>query len=242
VSTDIGGSIADRQRSRASRRAASPNPAGQISPPRQRRPALAALALLLIVGGALVAGLLAVRMDSRVPVLVAAQDIEPGAKITAEDLKVARVASEGLDLIPEEYADEVIGSYATSGITANTLLDERMVSSEDPVPDGRAVVSVPLDGKLAPGRVASGDLVQVVRTSGASGGTEEPEILGTAYVLEVTEPKTDDLGGSQGVTTASLIVLDEAALAIIDAASAGEAGLAILDSGQDPDVELDGAK
>ncbi len=242
VSTDVGGSVADRQRSRASRRAATPNPAGQIAPPRQRRPALAALALLLIVGGALVAGLLAVRMDSRVPVLVAAQDIEPGAMITEEDLKVSRVASEGLDLIPEEFADEVVGSYATSGITANTLLDVRMVSSEDPVPDGRAVVSVPLDGKLAPGRVASGDLVQVVRTSGASGGGEKPEILGTAYVLEVSEPKSDDLGGSQGVTTASLLVLDEAALAIIDAASAGEAGLAILDSGQDPDVPLDGAK
>lgn len=242
MSNDISGSVADRQRSRAGRRVAAPNPAGQIAPPRQRRPALAALALLLIVGGALVAGLLAVRMDSRVPVLVAAQDIEPGAEITEEDLRVSRVASEGLGLIGEEYAEQVIGAYATTGIKANTLLDENMVSSKDPVPDDRAVVSVPLDGKLAPGRITSGDVVQVVRTTGTTGSTgssDKPEIIGTAYVLEVTEPATDELGSSQDVPTASLIVLDEAALDVIDAASAGEAGLAILDSGQDPDVDLE---
>lgn len=242
VSTDIGGSVADRQRSRAGRRAASPTPAGQIAPPRQRRPALAALALLLIVGGALVAGLLAVRMDSRVPVLAAARDIEPGAMITEDDLQVTRVASEGLGLIPEDYADEVIGSYATTRIGANTLLDENIVSSEDPIPDGRAVVSVPLDPKLAPAStVQSGDLVQVVRATSATSSGDKAEVLGTAYVLEVTEPKTDELGGGTEAATASLLVLAEAALAVIDAASADEAGLAILDSGQEPDVELEGA-
>jgi len=241
VSTDISGSVADRQRSRAGRRAASPSPAGQVAPPRQRRPALAALALLLIVGGALVAGLLAVRMDSRVPVLAAKQSIEPGAQITADDLKITRVASEGLGLIGEEYADEVVGSYATTRIDANTLLDENLVSSEDPIPDGRAVVSVPLDGKLAPASIVqSGDLVQVVRATSASGGDDKAEVLGTAYVLEVTQPTTDELGGSTGSATASLLVLDDVALSVIDAASAGEAGLAILASGQDPDIDLEG--
>ena len=242
MSTDISGSVADRQRSRAGRRAASPNPAGQIAPPRQRRPALAALALLLIVGGALVAGLLAVRMDSRVPVLVAKQSIEPGAQITADDLGVVRVASEGLGLIGEEYADDVIGAYATTRIEANTLLDENLVSSEDPIPDGRAIVSVPLDGKLAPvSTVRSGDLVQVVRATSSSGGTEKAEVLGTAYVLEVAEAATDELGGSTTPATASLLVLDDVALSVIDAASAGEAGLAILESGQQPDIPLEGA-
>ena len=35
-------------------------------------------------------------------------------------------------------------------------------------------------------------------------------------------------------------MLDEVALSVIDAASAGEAGFAILDSGLDPDVDLEG--
>lgn len=243
MSTDISGTVADRQRSRAGRRVAGPSPAGQVAPPRQRRPALAALALLLIVGGALVAGLLAVRMDSRVPVLAAKQPIGPGEQITEDDLEVVRVASEGLGLLGEDYADEVIGAYATTAIAANTLLDRNLVSTENPIPDGRAIVSVPLDGKLAPAStVRSGDLVQVVRATSASGAGDEAEVLGTAYVLEVTEPETDELGASTDVPTASLLVLDEAALSVIDAASAGEAGLAILDSGLDPDVDLEGAK
>lgn len=242
MSNDISGSVADRQRSRAGRRAATPNQAGQIAPPRQRRPALAALALLLIVGGALVAGLLAVRMDSRVEVLAAAGPIEPGTQITEADLKVVRVASEGLGLIGEDYADEVVGAYATTRIEENTLLTEDNVSSETPIPEDRAIVSVPLDGKLAPvTTVRSGDLVQVVRATGSS-GTEKAEVLGTAYVLEVTEPETDDLGGSTSEASVSLLVLDEVALPVIDAASAGEAGLAILASGQEPDIDLEGSR
>lgn len=242
MTTDISGTVADRQRSRAGRRAATPNAAGQIAPPRQRRPALAALALLLIVGGALVAGLLAVRMDSRVPVLVATQDIEPGARITADDFGVVRVASEGLGLLPEDLADQVDGAYATRAIPANTLLDQNMVSTDDPVPDGRAIVSVPLDGKLAPATtVQEGDLVQIVRATSATGSSAKAEELGTGYVLAVTEPESDELGGSTQAATASILVLDDAAVAVIDAASNGEAGLAILESGQDPDVELEGA-
>lgn len=243
MSTDISGGVADRQRSRAGRRAATPNAAGQIAPPRQRRPALAALALLLIVGGALVAGLLAVRMDSRVPVLAAAGPIEPGTKISEDDLRVVRVASEGLGLIGEEYADEVVGAYATTRIEESTLLTEANVSSEDPIPEDRAIVSVPLDGKLAPvSTVRSGDLVQVVRATGSNGGVAKAEVLGTAYVLEVTEPQVDELGGSTNEASVSLLVLDDVALSVIDAASAGEAGLAILASGVDLDIALEGPR
>ena len=69
------------------------------SPPRRRRPALAAIAVLLIVGGAALAGLLALRLDSREPVLVMTQDVPVGTKITADMLGTTRVASEGLKLI-----------------------------------------------------------------------------------------------------------------------------------------------
>jgi len=239
VTTDISGTVADRQRTRAGRRAATPGAASQIAPPRQRRPALAALALLLIVGGALVAGLLAVRMDSRVPVLVAARDIEPGAKISADDLRTARVASEGLDLIDEEFAEDVVGTYATTSIPENTLLDQRMLATEDPVPPGRAIVSVPLGGKVAPGRIAEGDVVQVIRTT-ATDASSKPEVIGTGYVLEVSEPSTDELGASAEGPIADLLVLDDAALSVLDAVQSEEVALAITDTGQKPDIPLQG--
>lgn len=237
MTTDISGSIADRQRSRAARATRSTAGPGSVSPPRQRRPALAALALLLIVGGALVAGLLAVRMDSRVPVLVAARDIEAGARITEDDLTTAQVASDGLDLIGEEHADVVVGAYAATTIRANTALDERMVTEEPPIGEDRAVVSVPLIPKVAPAdRIRAGDLVQVWRASGESDGKVQE--IGTAYVLSVSEPETEEFASDQ-VSSAILLVPSEAAGSIIDAASADQAGLAILASGQQPDVPLE---
>ncbi|UMG93304.1 SAF domain-containing protein [Nocardioides sp. TF02-7] len=239
MSTDISGNLADRQRSRAARAAGGPAGRQQVSPPRQRRPALAALALLLIVGGALVAGLLAVRMDSRVPVLVAARDIEAGAEITADDLEVAQVASEGLDLIGEEYADQVVGAYAASSISANTLLDERMVTTEDPIDAEKAVVSVPLDpSRSAAGKVRPGDLVQLWRASKTTGAGSKPQFIGTAYVLSI-ERAEDEEFVSDRVSSAYLLVPAEVSGDVIAAASAGEAGVAIVASGQDPDVELE---
>lgn len=238
MTTDISGNLADRQRSRAARAASGPADRAQVSPPRQRRPALAALALLLIVGGALVAGLLAVRMDSRVPVLVAARDIEAGAEITADDLKTVPVSASDLDLIGEEYADQVVGAFAATSIPANTALDERMVTTKDPIDDSKAVVSVPLDPKLTPAdRVQAGDLVQIVRASSQSGNAR-PEDIGTAYVLSVSAPDTEEFA-SDAVSSAILLVPAEASGAVIAAASAGEAGLAILASGQKPDVALE---
>jgi hypothetical protein len=173
-------------------------------------------------------------------VLVAARDIEPGAQITEEDLRVVHVASEGLDLLPEEYAEEVVGAYAAGAIPANTLLDERMVSTDTPIAEDRAVVSIPLDPTLTPAeKVRAGDLVQVVRAASASGGKAEE--LATAYVLSVTEPASDELG-SQQLASASLLVPAAVVADVIDAASAGEGGLAILASGLEPDVPLEVAE
>src|SRR5687768_16946461 len=54
-------------------------------PKRDRRPALAALAVLLILAGALGSALIAYRSGDRVDVLVASDDILPGQKIDADD-------------------------------------------------------------------------------------------------------------------------------------------------------------
>ena len=55
------------------------------SAPRERRPLLAALAVLLIVGGALLAGLLAMRLDQRAQMLAAKDTIKAGQVIDKED-------------------------------------------------------------------------------------------------------------------------------------------------------------
>lgn len=211
-------------------------------PPRQRRPALAALALLLIVGGALLAGLTAVRMDSRTAVLAASRDIAPGTVITAADLREVSVAADGLDLITAEQADLILTGavYARVPISADSLVDQSMLTRESPVADGRAIVSVPLNPVLTPAAsLDDGDLVEVVRVGGEQ-SNGQPKELTQALVVSVSQPTSGDLGSADGSVT--LLVPDSAAAAVVDASGAGVAGLVLLQRGQPLDVELEVAE
>lgn len=244
-STNAADAVSERQQQRATRKTRQGKVASvgarPPGPPRQRRPALAALALLLIVGGALLAGLLAVRMDSRVSVLVAREDIEPGTRIAQADLATAKVATDTVPTIAEELAPQVIGAYATTTIPANSLVEERMLSADEPVSGDRAVVSVGLTPKLTPSsELLAGDLVQVVRVTGQSARGKVQELT-TALVLTVNERESGDLGG-QSTRSATLLVPAAVAGDVIDASASDLAGLALLERGQDTDVTLEVSK
>ena len=103
---------------------------------------LAALAVLLIVGGAAAAGLLALRADTRVPVLVAARDIATGEQITAEALSTTPVAAEGTLLIPANRLDELVGTYASSGDAFPQALE--LVGHDAVARIAKSVASYPL--------------------------------------------------------------------------------------------------
>lgn len=245
-STNTADTVPDRQRQRAARKLRGGSAAGgsqngrPVSPPKERRPALAALALLLIVGGALAAGLMAVRMDSRQSVLVAREDIAPGTRITRDLLATANVATDNVPTILAEQAPQVIGAYATTTIPANALVEERSLSSDQPVSADRAIVSVPLNPALTPSsELEPGDLVQVVRASGQNTGSGSgAQDLTTGLVLSISTQEGDDLGG-QGTSSASLLVPSQVAAQVIDAAAGDLAGLALLERGQSTDVQLE---
>jgi hypothetical protein len=206
------------------------------APPRQRRPALAAIALLLIVGGALVAGLLAIRMDSRVEVIAVSHTIEPGSQITDGDLVARRIATDNaVSLIGWQYRDRIVGSYAKGTIYRGMLLDQKMLTSKSPVGQGRAIVSVQLNPALAPKELAEGDLVQVVRASSSSTSQENVKDLTQGLVLSVTRPAKDSLGGATSGSV-SLLVPESSAKDVVDASHAQVAGLALLAHGQSVDV------
>src|SRR3954447_23371930 len=86
--------------------------------PRDRRAALSALALLLVVAGALGRALVVYRSGHRVDVLVAAREIKPGQPLSSQDYAVARVASDSGKLIPATDARGFDGSFATVDIPA----------------------------------------------------------------------------------------------------------------------------
>lgn len=225
----------DRQRARTARgvggRAASGG--SRPTPPRRRRPAVALLGVLLIVGGAALAGLLALRMDSRDPVLVLRSDVAAGTEITTDLLGETNVASDSGLLVPSDQLSSVVGTYAKVPLAQGQLLDTSMLVTSNPLADGDvAEVGVPLVEGRVPDGLDSGDLVRVVRI-GEGGTAGEP----LAIALVISGPTQESGGGVLGggssdeAAAARLLVPLDVADAVVDAAGNNRIGMSLVDRG-----------
>lgn len=148
------------------------------SAPRERRPLLAALAVLLIVGGALLAGLLANQMDQRVQVLAAGDTIRAGEVITKEDLMSASVSSDLRTLIRADQIDQVVGRTARVEVSKGQLLDTSQIATT-PMPGGdKQVVGISVaSGRFPAGGLGSGDVVNVVDVGTQSVSVDDAQVL-----------------------------------------------------------------
>jgi hypothetical protein len=176
---------------------------------RERRPALAALAVLLILGGALASGLIALRSGERSDYLLLRSDIQPGDRIEATDLGVARIAGTGAAAIPADQRNTVIGQYARTRLFERTLLTFDMLTARPAVPDGAAVVGVVLTPERRPaGNLARGDIVSVytVPRPDEPGG-DASQLLSAVEVVEVSNVST---GGGSAVALSLLVPQDRA--------------------------------
>ena len=148
------------------------------SAPRERRPLLAAPAVLLIVGGALLAGLLANQMDQRVQVLAAGDTIRAGEVITKEDLMSASVSSDLRTLIRADQIDQVVGRTARVEVSKGQLLDTSQIATT-PMPGGdKQVVGISVaSGRFPAGGLGSGDVVNVVDVGTQSVSVDDAQVL-----------------------------------------------------------------
>jgi Flp pilus assembly protein CpaB len=185
--------------------------------------------VLLIVLGAAVAGLLALRIDDRVPVLVARHQISTGQRITAADLSVARLAAEGVATIPADEVDQVVGRYARQEIAPGRLVDTGMLNTSGLLTDGQAAVGIALQtGRFPAGGLETGDIVQVVRSVDG-----DAKVIATqAVVGSVRDPSAGAFGSNGNNTTAvTVIVSDRLSPAVAAAAMADQVSLVLLRRG-----------
>ncbi len=212
------------------------------SPPKRRRPALTALAVLLIVGGAALAGVLAVRMDSREPVLVVSQQISPGQKISRSMLDSRNVSGDGLNAIPASQVDEFTRFYSRQTIYKGQLLTPDLLRKDPPLQSDQAQVGVPLtSGKYPPG-LRSGDAVRLVRI----GDSQSPSrALCTGLVLDITQSKSSGFGSDAKASVAAILVPQSVADQVVGATGSDDLGIALIDRGVSIDEaqidELSGA-
>lgn len=215
------------------RRAPSVPPAPRLPVPvRERRPALAALAVLLILVGALASGLIALRSGERSDYLVLRADVEAGARIDAEDLGVARIAGTGASAIPAAQREQVVGQYARTALFSGTLLTADMLAPQETVPAGAAVVGTVLTPERRPAApLRPGDVVAVFTVP----RPDEPvgqasQLLSAVEVVDVDEVNT---GGGAAVAV-SLLVPQSDAQEVALRSALGQLAVAQLAPGTEP--------
>ena len=207
-------------------------PAGRRLPsaPRERRPALAALAVLLIIGGALGAGFLVVQSGKRVAAIEISQQIGAGQQLPLSAMQQVQIAARsGLAYVPWAEASQVARYFAVSTIPPGTLLTRAMVATTGTSVAGRAVLGLSLkDGQLPHG-LQDGDHVDLYQVSdaqetcpGGPGGT----LAADAVVLAIGAPSATS--GSTAIADVEVALNPSDAGPVACNAANGIVGIAIL--------------
>ena len=194
---------------------------------RSRRMPWLALALVLVVGGGLLVGLLVQSAAERSTVLAAARSIAPGQVITDADLRVVDVGVDGeAALVPAASRPSIVGKVAVVGIPEGALLAPGQVAAGGGIEPGTVVVGALLaPGELPVSTLRAGDGVELVAVSGGQGA--DRETLGTGTVF-TTAP-----GTQTGSVFVSLVVDEAIAELVADVASQQRLRLLLLPAGAD---------
>lgn len=207
---------------------------------RDRRPVLAALAILLILLGALGSALIVFRAGDRIEVLTVNRDVKYGEALTRADFSQARVSEDTPGVVPAAEIDEFVGTSVLSNLPDGALINRGMFAKRGIaiVPSNGALVGITLDSNRRPAEDPTID--QVVRlyavsgSGGAGGSTPGDPLLsgltGGARVADVSST-----GGDALVIT--VLVPNDEAGDVVNAASTGNVALAVLPDNAKPDVD-----
>ncbi len=191
---------------------------------RQLRPGLAALAVLLVLGGALATTLLVMRADERTSVIRVTKRIGAGQPFDRGALQEARVADEGVSYWPWSQRDRVATTVATVTVLPGTLLTQPMVAA-----DGSGAVtgkSVKMGLALKPGQaphdLQRGEHVQLIHVPGRGPGAQEPTLV-------AEEALVDSVSYASGSASQATVIVDSAVAPVVAAhAASGEISLAVI--------------
>lgn len=195
-------------------------------PVRERRPAYAALAVILIVGLGLVGAYFYSQAGKKVPVVVVVNSVPVGHVIERSDLSTVDVAG-AVTAIGKASLNSIVGQTAVAELLPNTLLQRSMVSTAPPLDSTKAQVGV----KVKPGQVpanglAAGNHVQVVQLPPANSAAD-PNLQASATLLvddAIVYASTADPSQTGG-TLLTLLVPKSRALDVATASNAGAIAL-----------------
>jgi hypothetical protein len=139
--------------------------------PRERKPALAALAVILIIGGAAAAGLLVLKSGQRINAIEITQPIGQGEQIPASAMQEVQIpADSGVKYVSWSFESQVTQFFAASAIPAGTLLNSGMVSRTNNLANGMAQLGLSLKDGQFPDSLQVGDMVDIYSTQTSTSG------------------------------------------------------------------------
>jgi hypothetical protein len=141
--------------------------------PRERRPALAILALVLVVGGAVASGYLVIGASKKVAAIEIVTKVAQGQPLTVADMQEEDIsgASPG-SYVPWSFRDQVAGNDASTTIPPGTLLIAAMTQRPNSQVNNGPQVGLNVKAGQIPGDLQAGDSVDVVAlvATGSGGG------------------------------------------------------------------------
>lgn len=174
---------------------------------RERRPALAALAVLLIVGGAFASGWLALQAGNRSEYLAVRDGVEigPGQPIAEGDLQTVELPDNFEGAIQVSRLEDFGDQRAVTRLVSGTVLLETMLSPKGNLADGQQLLGLTVEGSPVVTGLESGSLLAVNVVPQDDGGETK-----TYYVTVSAPDATDDEEGgigSAGDDTAQLSIV-----------------------------------
>ncbi|MEV8371242.1 hypothetical protein AB0P21_00795 [Kribbella sp. NPDC056861] len=210
---------------------------------RERRPALAALAVILILLGAAGSALIALRSGDRQDYVAVGKQIAPGQKITKDLLARGDLAGKTAGLVKWSDLKTLEGKYSTGYLYPGQYLHKDS-GTTDRIPAGGALVGVTLEGGRAPASgVGRGDIVQVIQVPAANqpGGVSST-LVTAAKVIEVSGGISDKTTNANTTLNVTIEVPTAKSVAVASAAAAKTLVLVQLSADTPSEVPADGAR
>jgi hypothetical protein len=208
---------------------------------RERRPALAALAVILILLGAAGSALIALRSGDRQDfVAISGKTLEPGHQVQRKDLARGDLAGATRGLVLWSDVDKYIGRYTTTRLFPGQFVTaENFTRGRTPdVPPGGALVGVSLENGRAPSEALKiGDIVRVVRVPAAGNDSGVSEVLvNSAEVTDSVGALSDARTNANTTLNVTVLVPTEKSTRVAAAAAAKTLVLIKLSPAAKPEV------